>query len=57
MKNQEYKQKFVVLETSGKGTNKIDGIDALSGESIIVNASDYSDEIIERIAKIIKFNT
>ncbi|HLW31595.1 MAG TPA: hypothetical protein VKX40_04985 [Aequorivita sp.] len=54
MKNQEYKQKFVVLATSGQGTNRIEGIDALSGESIIVNASDYSDEIIGRIAKIIK---
>lgn len=55
-KNSEYKRKFIVLATSGQGTNKIEGIDALSGESIIEDASDYSDAIIGRITKILKSN-
>jgi hypothetical protein len=55
--NLKSKSKLIVMATSGKGTNKIGGIDALSGESIIEDASDYSDEIIERINKILKPNT
>lgn len=55
--NLKYKSKLIVMATSGKGTNKIGGIDALSGESIIEDASDYSDEIIERINRILKPNT
>ncbi len=54
--NMDEKQKFIVLATSGKGTNKIEGIDALSGESIVENASDYSDEIIARLVKILEPN-
>lgn len=55
-KNLDEKQKLIVLTTSGKGTNKIEGIDALSGESIVENASDYSDEIIARLLKILEPN-
>lgn len=53
-KNLDAKEKLIVLATSGKGTNKIEGIDALSGESIVENASDYSDEIIARLVKILE---
>lgn len=56
IKNSEYKRKFIVLATSGQGINKIEGINALSGESIIEDASEYSDEIIERITKILRSN-
>ncbi len=55
-KNIEDKHNFIVLGTSGKGTNKIEGIDALAGESILENASDYSDEIITRLNKIFDSN-
>lgn len=47
------KDKLIVFSTSGQGINKIEGIDALSGESILENASDYSDAIIEKVEKII----
>ena len=43
------KEKFIVMATSGQGSNKIEGIDALSGESILENTGDYADDIIERI--------
>jgi hypothetical protein len=46
--------KTIVLTTSGEGTNKPPGIDALSGESILENAGDYSDEIIERIYALLR---
>jgi len=46
--------RLIVMATSGQGTNKIEGVDALSGESILENAGDYSDAIIERIEKIIQ---
>jgi len=47
-------EKIIVLGTSGAGTNKIKGIDAMAGESIIENASDLSDEIIEKIEKLLQ---
>jgi len=53
-KNLVAKEKLIILATSGKGTNKIEGIDALSGESILENASDCSDEIIARLIKILE---
>lgn len=52
--NSEYRDKTIVFTTSGEGTNKMAEIDALTGESILENASDHSDEIIERINKLIE---
>lgn len=53
-KNISAKEKLLILATSGQGTHKIDGVDALAGASIIENASDISDDIIEKIEKLLK---
>lgn len=45
--------KFIVLATSGEGSNKIEGIDAIAGESIVENVGEYSDKISVRIDEII----
>ena len=47
------KQKMIVFTSSGAGDNKIAGVDAMAGESIIENASDISDEIIEKIETLL----
>lgn len=47
------KEKMIVFATSGAGDNKIEGIDAMAGESNIENAGDISDEIIERIEALL----
>ncbi|PKA84503.1 hypothetical protein ATE92_2695 [Ulvibacter sp. MAR_2010_11] len=52
--NEQLKHKMIVYATSGAGSNKIEGIDAMSGESIIEKASDVSDTIIEKIEYILK---
>lgn len=52
--HREQKERLIVLATSGQGTHKIAEVDALTGESILENAKDYSDKIIERIEKILQ---
>tara|TARA_R100000935_G_scaffold15425_2_gene30776 strand:+ start:7667 stop:8152 length:486 start_codon:yes stop_codon:yes gene_type:complete len=52
--NSALKNKMIVYATSGAGNNKIEGIDAMAGESILENASDVSDEVIEKIESILK---
>ncbi len=47
------KDKIIVFTTSGSGTAKIEGLDTMAGESIIENASDISDKIIEKIETLI----
>lgn len=47
--NERLNNRMIVYTTSGAGTNRIEGIDAMTGESILENASDVSDEIIEQI--------
>lgn len=53
-KNIYDKEKIIVFATSGAGTNTIDGIDAMSGESIIENVDDASDRIKQRINLLLK---
>ena len=48
-KNSQIIDKIVVLSTSGDGTNKIQGIDAFTGESIMENSSVYSKKIISKV--------
>ncbi|MFC4634629.1 hypothetical protein ACFO3O_11960 [Dokdonia ponticola] len=48
-----YKEKIVVLTTSGKGSYKMEDIDAIAGESIIKNAEEFSDKIISRVDTIL----
>jgi hypothetical protein len=49
----EHKEKMVVLTTSGKGSFKMEGIDAIAGASIIENTKEFSDEIISRVDAIL----
>jgi len=49
--NMGIKEKMIVFASSGAGTNKIEGIDALAGESIIENTNEVSGLIISRIGK------
>lgn len=53
-KNKEFEYKMIVYSTSGAGDNKIEGIDALSGESILENVTVTSDNIIARIENLLK---
>lgn len=46
--NEDIKNRMIVFTTSGAGNNKMEGIDAMAGESILENASDVSDAIIEK---------
>jgi len=47
--NQDNLGKIVVLTTSGEGTNKIDEVDAITGESIKENIESFTNRIIERL--------
>ena len=49
----EYSNKIVVLTTSGEGSYKMEGVDALTGESILADAPLFVDTIIERLNKIL----
>lgn len=51
--NSERKHKMIVYATSGAGNNKIEGIDAMAGESILENASDVSDAILSKMESMI----
>lgn len=53
-KNISTKEKLLVVATSGQGTHKIEGVDALAGESILENASDLSNTIIEKIEMLLQ---
>ena len=52
----DYKEKMVVLTTSGKGSYKMEGIDAIAGESILENTEEFSDNIIGRVDTILAKN-
>lgn len=49
-----FKDKIIVLTTSGKGSFKIKDIDALTGESNLKNTGFYTNKIIERLDLILK---
>ncbi len=51
--NTNIRDKIVVLSTSGNGTNKIEGVDAITGESIMENTSDNTKKIINKIEPIL----
>ena len=53
-KNSVFRDKMVVLTTSGEGSYKMEDVDALTGESILVNTKDYSERIIDQIEGIFK---
>ena len=56
-RNEAYKDKIVILATSGEGSYKMDAVDALAGESILQNASAFSTKIISKVDAILAKNT
>ena len=51
-----YKDKIVVITTSGEGSYKMEEVDAIVGESILEDAPSISDKIITRIKSILESN-
>lgn len=49
----EFSNKIVVLTTSGEGSYKMEGVDAITGESKLADAPLFVDTIIERLNKIL----
>ncbi|TLP77271.1 hypothetical protein [Maribacter sp. ACAM166] len=46
--------KIIVLTTSGEGNYKMDGVDAITGESILANTSLYVNKIVERLRPLLE---
>ena len=49
----EFSNKIVVFTTSGEGSYKMEGVDAITGESKLADAPLFVDTIIERLNKIL----
>ncbi|WP_323789577.1 hypothetical protein [Psychroserpens sp.] len=49
--------KIIVLTTSGEGSYKMEGIDAITGESKIENSSSYINQITKRLESILNINS
>ena len=49
----EHKNKIVVLTTSGEGSYKMEGIDAITGESILADAPIFVDTIVARLNRLL----
>jgi len=56
-RTESYKEKIIVLTTSGKGSFKMDNIDAITGESILEDTALVSNQIIEKLAPLLKNKT
>jgi len=48
-----YQDKIVILTTSGPGTSKMEGVDAITGESILDDVPRVVDNIIKRLNAIL----
>ena len=48
-----YKEKIIMLSTSGSGSSKIEDFDALAGESILEKTEEFSNQIILKIDSIL----
>lgn len=53
-KKQVLKNKLVVLTTSGEGTEKMEGVDAITGESIISDVSLFVDNVLARLNPLLE---
>ena len=53
-RTQAFHNKIVVLTTSGQGSYKIKGIDAITGASKLENTASYTHLIIERLDRLLK---
>lgn len=49
-----YKEKIIVMTTSGEGSYKMKEVDAIVGESILLDATSVTDKIITRITTILE---
>jgi hypothetical protein len=52
-RTKEFNEKIVFATTSGSGDYGIQGVDAISGESILKNAEEFSEKIILRVNTIL----
>ena len=50
----DYRDKMVVLTTSGEGSYKMEGIDAFTGESILEETPNHVGEIIKKLNPLLK---
>lgn len=53
-KNPGLKSKMVVLSTSGEGSGKMEGVDAITGESIISDVSLYVEKVIIKLHQLLE---
>jgi len=54
-RSSNYKQKIVVLTTSGNGSSKMEDVDAITGESKMANVDFYSKQIIEKLDPLLNY--
>lgn len=52
-KNAAFMNKVVVLTTSGDGSYKMEGVDAITGESILADTSLYTSKVIDKLDPIL----
>jgi len=50
----DYRDKMVVLTTSGEGSYRMEGIDAITGESILEETPNHVGEIIKKLNPLLK---
>lgn len=53
IKNRAKHDKLIVLTTSNGGVSKMDGVDAITGESIIIDSWEYANLIAQRLKTIL----
>lgn len=50
----DYKSKIIVFTTSGRGSYKMEGVDAITGESKLENTPFFANQIIKRLNPLLK---
>ncbi|MDX1769688.1 MAG: hypothetical protein R3294_16675, partial [Arenibacter troitsensis] len=53
-RTKDYRDKTVVLTTSGEGSYKMEGVDAFTGESILDETPNYVGQIINKLNPLLK---
>lgn len=54
-KNENFENKIVMLTTSWNGLEKIENIDAITGASIVKDVPIFTDKIIKRLDRLLKY--
>ncbi len=52
--NEKQKQKVVVLITSGSGDQKIDEVDAITGESNLKEVNQYTNQVVAKLSRLME---